>query len=278
MDPLGLNRIIAEKWDIIWMYPGLFAAVCVLGFCIGLGLTRIFLNERLARHEIRIADLQGVLDGKIPPGFVRSRTTSMQFVVAGLVLAFVGLVVAAIGVFSTSMASTPKTTKISASLTPATSPEVPRLLPDDDGPIKWYPGSYLLGAGGDPVVITTLQFTGLNTSDEFIEPLSGFIRSEITGRQLPVLVVDKDQLVPPAGYGIPAKHQFNLGVKLSDTGISGSQFLKEFERMTFSFTYGQHTYVKHFTPDELDAELRRTERDLRPHPIPSMAGVQRKSP
>jgi hypothetical protein len=256
MDPLGLNRIIAEKWDIILMYRGLFAAVCILGFCIGVGLTRIFLNERLARHEIRIADLQGVLDGKIPPDFVRSRSMSMPFMVAGLVLAFVGLVVAAIGVFSTSTASTPKTTKASAGVTPATSPAAPRLLPDDDGPIKWYPGpgAYLLGAGGDPMIITTLQFNGQNTSDAFIEPISGFVRSEITGRQLPVLVLDGDKLVPPEGYGIPAKHQFNLAVKLSDTGISGNQFLKEFERMTFSFTYGQHTYVKHFTPDEVDAK------------------------
>jgi hypothetical protein len=278
MDPLGLGKIIAEKWDIIWMYPGLFAAVCGLGFCIGLGLTRIFLNERLARHEIRIADLQGVLDGKIPPGFIRTKIKSTPMVTAGLLLALAGLVIAAIGAFSTSTALTPKSTKAANNIAPANPNNSPRLLPDDDGPIKWYPGGYLLGAvGGDPMLITTLQFTGQNTSDEFVEPIGGFVRSEITGKQLPILVNDAGNLASPDGYGIPAKHQFMLGVRLSDSGITSTQFLKEFGRITFNFEYGKRTYTKHFTADEIEAEVRRTELDLRPKTPQSVAGVRKKS-
>lgn len=154
-----------------------------------------------------------------------------------------------------------------------------KLLPDDGGPIKWNQG-YLLGAGGDDrgIRISTIQATGQNESDEFIQPLSGYVRSEITGRQLPILVNDNGTLVPSDGYGIPAKHQFSIGAKLSDAGITGNEFLRDFGRLTFVFQYGTHTYTKHFAPEELEAEVRRTENDLRPKPIQGMAGVKRIQP
>src|SRR5262249_38943163 len=150
------------KWDVILMSPGLFAVVFGLGSFLGMGITRIFLNERLARHEIRITDLQGVLDGKIPAEFVRKKSMSPSLIVVGLVLVLVGLVLAAIGVLP--VRTSPKSITTAARVTPPTSTPAPQLLPDDGGPIKWYPGQYVLGAsGGDDVkgmVITTFQLTG----------------------------------------------------------------------------------------------------------------------
>jgi hypothetical protein len=101
MDPLGFGRIIAENWDILKMYPGAFWSVLGFGFVIGLAITRIFLNERLTRQQMRISDLQSVLDGKLPhhllPPAKRNRPMSF-LILGGLVLAFVGIVIAIGGV------------------------------------------------------------------------------------------------------------------------------------------------------------------------------------
>jgi hypothetical protein len=276
MDPLGFGRIIAEKWDVLMMSPAAFAAVLGFGFVLGLAITRIFLNERLTHQQIRIADLQAVLDEKLPAHFLplpkQRKLMSFPMILAGLVLASIGLVVTAVGIFwqwepsKRGQTSKPQMTEVSPTKANA-------LLPDDGGPITWNSG-YLLGAGGDDkgIRISTLQMTGQNNSDEFIEPLSGVIRSEVTGVQLPILVNDNGTLVPPDGYGIPARHQFMIGCKLSETGISGVEFLRDFGRMTFTFIYGNHTYTKRFTPEELEAELRRTENDLRPKELSPIFG------
>ena len=136
----------------------------------------------------------------------------------------------------------------------------------------------MLGAGGrdNGIVVSSIQATGQNTSDEFIEPISGFVKSEITGKQFPILVSDNGNLVSPEGYGIPAKHQFNVAAIISDSVISGAEFLRDFGRMTFTFKYGDHIYTKHFAPEELEAEVKRAEAELRPKPPQSLAGVRRK--
>jgi hypothetical protein len=70
MDPFGFGRIIADKWDILMMSPGAFWAVLGFGFFLGLAVTRAFLNERLTRQQMRIADLEKVLDGKLSASFL----------------------------------------------------------------------------------------------------------------------------------------------------------------------------------------------------------------
>jgi hypothetical protein len=160
----------------------------------------------------------------------------------------------------------------------ATRANVTTLLPNtDDGIIKWVP-NYLLAARSinTGIEISGFQATGQNESDEFIEPIGGFVRSEITGRQFPILVSDGGNLVSPRGYGIPAKHQFQLGARFVESGgMSVTEFLRDFGRLTFEFRYGSHTYTRRFSPEELDTEARRTEIDLRPKPTPSVAGVKR---
>jgi hypothetical protein len=260
MDPLGFGRIIADKWGIVMMHLDVCAAIFGLGLILGWALVRVLLNERLSRQQLRITDLQAVVDGKLPPHFLppakRNKLMSFPLVLGGLGLAFIGLAIATIGIFWQSGSQKPQ-----QPTTPRTSDAAPtkptNLLPDDGGPIKWNPG-YLLGAsGGDGkgMVISSVQATGQNTSDEFIEPISGFVKSETTGKQFPILVIDNNKLVSPDGYGIPAKHQFNVAAVISDSVISDTEFLRDFGRMTFTFKYADHTYTKHFTPEELEAEV-----------------------
>jgi len=156
---------------------------------------------------------------------------------------------------------------------PATSNNsVPSLLPDDGGPITWLRGQYIFGASGDEngMRIQTFQAAGENKSNEFVRPLDGYVRSEITGKQFQILVNDNGTLVSSAGYGIPADQQFNIGARLvepTSAGISGPEFIRDFGQMTFVFKYGNHTYTKKFSPEEIEAEVYRMEKDLRPKPM-----------
>ena len=157
------------------------------------------------------------------------------------------------------------------------------LLPNDGGAITWFPGQYIFGGGGDDkgVRVQSFQATGKNNSDQFIQRLSGYLRSEVTGKQYTILVNDNGTLVEAAGYGIPAGYQFNIGVRLVDAasgGMTTAELLRDFSRMTFVFNYGDKTYTKHFAPDEIEAEVLRMEHDLRPKPINGFAGVRRTSP
>jgi hypothetical protein len=151
---------------------------------------------------------------------------------------------------------------------------------EQTGPIKWAWG-YIFAARsvGDGIEISGFQATGENTSGEFIAKLGGFVRSEITGQQFPILVSDRDKLVPTDGYGIPAKHQFHIGARFVETGgMTPTQFLRDFGRLTFQFEYDGQIYKRHFTFEEIEAQVRRIEADLRPKVSPSGAGVRRIPP
>jgi hypothetical protein len=205
-----------------------------------------------------------------------------RMIIAGLAVIVVGVVIGGamigIGLWQQTKAA-PTAVAQNTPSPPAASSAIPKLLPDtDDGIIKWSRG-YILSASGSsdaPIKIFGFQATGQSESDEFIEPLGGFVRSEITGRQFPILVNDNGTLVSSEGYGIPARHQFQIGAKLSEAGMSTVEFLRDFGRLTFEFRYGSNVYVKRFSPEELEAEVRRTEIDLRPKPIHGAAGVRKR--
>jgi hypothetical protein len=218
---------------------------------------------------------------------IKTRAVRMdpsQMIISGLAIIIIGVLIGAaiigIGLWQQSKPAVPSSTAQQVPPRPTTATDVvPKLLPDtDDGIIKWSRG-YILSASGSsdaPIKIFGFQATGQNESDEFIEPLAGFIRSEITGRQFPILVNDNGTLVSPEGYGIPARYQFQIGAKLSEPGMSTVEFLRDFGRLTFEFRYGGHVYTKRFSPEELEAEVRRTEIDLRPKPIRGAAGVRKR--
>jgi hypothetical protein len=191
----------------------------------------------------------------------------------GLVLIAIGGIVVGIGAWQK-----PKQVEVRSfgfSSTPALSPEL--LLPDDGGPIKWVRGVYFLNISSSPNgwVIGGFQMVGQSESDEFLGPISGFVRSEITGRQVNLQIDDdKGKYVPlDGGYGIPARNQFHLFAPFGEQ-IKISDFLRDFARLTFVFQYGTHTYTKRFSPDEIQKEVRRTEEFLEPKSPESKVGAR----
>jgi hypothetical protein len=80
-----------------------FAAASGLGLILGWALARALLNERLSHQQLRIADLQGVLDGKLPATFLpppkRTKLMSFPLILSGLGLAAIGLALVALGMF-----------------------------------------------------------------------------------------------------------------------------------------------------------------------------------
>jgi hypothetical protein len=220
----------------------------------------------------------GVVGNGLPPRIRIRKLEPYHLIVAGLLIAFGG----AVWMYYQRAPQVPQIqhTPQTAATPPSAKVAPVKLLPDDGGPITWYPGQYVFGASGDDkgIRIQSFQAAGQNNSDEFIAPLSGFVRSEITGNSFPLQVNDNGTLVSSEGYGIPAKHQFNIGVRIvanDGGGITSSEFLRDFGRLTFVFKYGNHTYNRRFSPDEIEAEVRRMETDLRPKPVQGVAGVRR---
>ena len=163
--------------------------------------------------------------------------------------------------------------------TPAPNPETePLLLTDDGGAVKWGAG-YILSASGSPngVRISGIQATGENKSDEFVGPLSGYVRSEITGQQYSMVINDiTGKEVPLAGYGIPAGNQFRIFVPISQgtVPLSTVDFMRDFGRFTFVFQYGNHVYTRRFSPDEVQKEIQRTTSALLPRNVANRVGAR----
>jgi hypothetical protein len=194
-------------------------------------------------------------------------------IAGGVFLVVIGLIIFAVRI--SNLSTTPRITSGFFFSGDPPSPPPPQLLPDDGGPVKWYPG-YLLGAGGNDkgVFFSTFQATGKNSSDEFLGPLSGYVRSEITGKQFPLISTDGPREMPIEGSGIPAGNQFHIAARLTDTAMASNEFLRDFGRLTFVFQYGNHVYIKRFSPQEIQTEVRQTEANLTPKPPQSVVGLK----
>src|SRR5258708_1123554 len=137
MDPFGFGRIIADKWDVLMMSPGAFWAVLGFGFFLGLAITRAFLNERLTRQQMRIADLEKVLDGKLSASFLppprRKRSKQMSF---GLVLIYVGVVVAFVGALILALDKSGQQTKLATATGPVAPSNVAPIIQNPIPPVS----------------------------------------------------------------------------------------------------------------------------------------------
>jgi hypothetical protein len=198
-----------------------------------------------------------------------------QMIVSGLIIVVIGVIVIGIGIWR--MPNAAGAPSVSPSNQHVLNPSLPqsKFLTDDGGPIKWVSAFPLMAALVDhDIKILGFQAVGQNESDEFISPLGGFVRSGVTGQQFPLLLQDeRGGFVAPDGYGLPAKHQFQIRAPFSDS-ISTSDFTRLFGRMTFELHYGTHVYIKHFTPDEFEQIIRQAEDFLRPKPQISVVGVR----
>jgi hypothetical protein len=207
-------------------------------------------------------------------GALRKRSFRVDPIIGiAIALVTVGLVLFAVRVSSLSAAYPVGTFLDVGGPAPET---MPQLLPDDGGPVKWSRG-FLLSAsvgGPDGILIGGIQITGQNKSEEFVGPLNGYIRSEITGQQIPFLADDNGSRVPLDGWGVPAKNQFRITALFGKT-ISASEFLRDFGRMTFIFQYGAHVYTRRFSPEDLQMEIQRARAFLAPRVPESRVGVRR---
>jgi hypothetical protein len=91
-------KILTDNWDIILMYPVLFAAAVFIGWLSGWAVIRVVYNQRLAHQADMITNLRAVLEEKLPASFLppikRNRGMSFPLILAGLGLAFVGIAIA----------------------------------------------------------------------------------------------------------------------------------------------------------------------------------------
>jgi hypothetical protein len=150
------------------------------------------------------------------------------------------------------------------------------------GAISWRflsPGNYFIAARGRGHYVDYfgVQASGRNESDEIITDFSGFIRSEVTGREYPITVSDgRGNLIDPKGYGIPARHGFHFQVRFNgDQPMNMNEFLRDFRRMTIALRYNGTQYKRTIMPEELEREVDRAERELRRKPPVSSYGIKK---
>ncbi len=149
------------------------------------------------------------------------------------------------------------------------------------GAIKWRflaPHYHFIAAKGHErgVDYFGVQASGNNETDELISDFSGTVKSEVTGKEFPITISDgKGNLVDPMGYGIPARHQFHWQVRFTDLGnpLSVTEFLRDYRRLTIRFKYNGQEYKRHFTPEEMEAEVAHAEASLRKLPPRTSAGI-----
>lgn len=150
------------------------------------------------------------------------------------------------------------------------------------GAIRWRflsPGNYFIAARGRGhyIDIFGVQASGTNESDEIITDFSGTVRSEITGREYVIAVNDgHGKLIDPRGYGIPAKNGFRFQVRFNgDKAINRTEFLRDFRRLTIRLRYNGIDYIRVITPEEIEAELARTEAEMIRNPPVSSFGLKK---
>ena len=145
-------------------------------------------------------------------------------------------------------------------------------------PLRWdFLGkqtNFLMGKTTDyGVEVRGFQATGQNQTGKFMKGLRGHVVSQRNGKTYPLQMVHHNKLVPLADYGIPGGNQFMVRAPFfQGEGIPVVQFLSEFGALTFVFEYDTTTYTHNFTADQVAAQARWLEQELKPQPKISQAG------
>ncbi|MCE9650249.1 MAG: hypothetical protein K8R18_11570 [Parvibaculum sp.] len=155
------------------------------------------------------------------------------------------------------------------------------------GPIIWtfgdgpHPIFGMQGGGGGLPLIWQLQFTGTNRSDEPIARIDGYVRSNLTNKQIPLYFQIKGQFVKTSEtFGIPPRTDFVLIAPIAghspDTArkeaIRSDQFLSEYGDITLAVTFDGRgsPFVRHFKRDELARFFDEFTNSLQPLPQPAI--------
>jgi hypothetical protein len=161
------------------------------------------------------------------------------------------------------------------------------------GRITWnfdQPGdNYFLNMGrlnDQELRVVGFQAHGKNTSTDPITEFSGVIRSDFTNEERPIYIMAQDpnaQTHPPLGppqvmlptlpedtYGIPGLADFDIssfGKPINEIGKDGeplSEFLRIFGPFTLVLKYDGATIERHFTLEQIKAQVALLEKQSRP--------------
>lgn len=156
------------------------------------------------------------------------------------------------------------------------------------GPIIWtfgdgpHPIFGMQGGNGGPPLIWQLQFTGTNRSNGPIENIDGFVRSNLTNKQIPLYFQIGGKFVQTTHtLGIPAHADFMLIAPITGNTpddarrneMRADKFLAEYGDITvmIKFSGRGSPFVRHFTKEELSKPLDEFAKSLlEPPPSPSV--------
>lgn len=134
--------------------------------------------------------------------------------------------------------------------------------------------------------IVGFQAHGKNTSADPISEFSGYMRSDLTNAQRPILLMAQEPTADPSRpsfirplliptlpeqtYGIPGLADFDIVTfdkSSAQTGVDGepaSQFMRDFGPFTIVLSYDGKTLERHFTIEQIKAQLALFEKQLYP--------------
>ena len=124
--------------------------------------------------------------------------------------------------------------------------------------------------GVGPVYVSCVQIFGINKSKKDVRAISGHIRSNITGQQLPLTM---EGMRPEETNGIPAKCKFFIQALFRDPtskreGFIEDRFLKEWSDFTFVFKADEKEYKFRFRAGEVTRCISRFSKPLSRVPEP----------
>jgi hypothetical protein len=136
------------------------------------------------------------------------------------------------------------------------------------------------------VRIIGFQAHGKNTSTDPISEFSGLMRSDRTNEQRPIYLMARDKssdpsapsffpqpaipTIPEETFGIPGLADFDISthekpyIENGKDGVPSSQFLRDFGAFTVVLKYDGATYERHFSIEQIHAQLALFERLSRP--------------
>lgn len=130
----------------------------------------------------------------------------------------------------------------------------------------------MFAEGNGPVYVTCLQGFGINKSKSDILKISGYIQSNITGKQLPLTM---EGMRPEDTSGIPANCRFFIQALFRDPtspreGIVEAKFLEEWRDFTFFFTADGKRQEYRFSSREVIGRINEFTRPLKKPPAPGI--------
>jgi hypothetical protein len=128
----------------------------------------------------------------------------------------------------------------------------------------------MFAEGNGPVYVTCLQGFGINKSKSAILKISGYVQSNVTGKQLPLTM---EGMHPEETNGIPANCRFFIQALFRDPtspreGIVKEKFLEEWRDFTFFFIADGKPQKYHFSSKEIIGRINEFSRPLKKLPAP----------